>query len=241
MATDGKRFYTAGDADLAQLLGVRAYDLADGRPLNFGNGKSELPAPDGGDARVNGVTGLAYDGGMLYVSYQARDLIGIFDAASGALKDTLSVPAPGRLAVLPDKSLVVTSADKVLLVKDGTVSTFADRHLEQPAGIAVDAGGKVFVANNGKLQNISVFAGDGKYLRAIGKTGGRPAMGHYDRNGMLSPGGIAVDGKGQLWVAESIDAPKRVSLWKTADGSLLNDSWLDRLWRLGLDGSQQAG
>ena len=214
LATDGKHFFSEGDG------GVAAFDLADSRPLNFGNGNPRLSAPAGGDDKLNAVTGLACDGGILYVSYRARNLVGLFDATSGEPKGMIGVPAPGRLAVLPDKSLVVLSGDKVLQVKGATVTTFADRHLEQPAGIAADSNGTVFVSNHGKLQNISVFARDGKFSRAIGKAGGRPAVGRYKKDGLLEPGGIAVDGKGQLWVAETSAAPKRVSVWKTADGSL---------------------
>jgi len=43
--------------------------------------------------------------------------------------------------------------------------------------------------------------------------GGRPSVGAYDPSGMLHPRDIAIDGKGKLWVAESIEAPKRVSVW----------------------------
>lgn len=40
---------------------------------------------------------------------------------------------------------------------------------------------------------------------------------------MLAPGGLAVDADGKLWVAEHDHAPRRVSVWDTATGTLLGD------------------
>jgi hypothetical protein len=37
---------------------------------------------------------------------------------------------------------------------------------------------------------------------------------------MLSPGGIALDKQGRLWVAETLDGPKRISVWDAATGKL---------------------
>jgi hypothetical protein len=96
---------------------------------------------------------------------------------------------------------------------------FADAHLDDPAGIAVDTDGIVYVTNRGDLQNVSVFSPDGQYRRSIGKKGGRPEVGRFDPDGMLRPGGCAVDSEGRLWVAECIDYPKRFSVWDTASGA----------------------
>ncbi len=223
LATDGKRFFTAGSLGYDTSAGVKVFDVADGRPLNFGNGKPEIFAPAGGDAKTNGISGLASDGGTLYVSYVYRNLIGLFDAATGDLKGTWTVPAPGRLAACPDGTLAVVSGNSVLRVKDGKVATTLDTFLDAPQGIAADAAGTLYVSNAGALQNVSVFAPDGTYQRAIGKAGGRPRKGAYDRNGMLEPRGLAVDANGHLWVTETLDGPLRVSLWNAADGALVNE------------------
>src|SRR6185295_295788 len=95
--------------------------------------------------------------------------------------------------------------------------------LDDPSGIDVAADGTLYVANGGKLQNISVFAADGKYLRSIGKSGGRLRVGAYDKTGMLEPGGIALDKKNQLWVAEQLDAPKRYSRWDATSGNFAQE------------------
>ena len=40
---------------------------------------------------------------------------------------------------------------------------------------------------------------------------------------MLEAGGIAVEQRGQLWVAETLDSPKRVSVWDSKTGGLLRE------------------
>ena len=100
---------------------------------------------------------------------------------------------------------------------EGYASIIPD-HLDDPQSIAIGSDGTIYVANRGTLQNVSVFDATGKYLRSIGKTGGRPAKGNYDALGMYMPGGICVDKIGQLWVAETTDAPKRISVWEAKAG-----------------------
>ena len=63
----------------------------------------------------------------------------------------------------------------------------------------------------------------GQYLRSIGMAGGRPAKGRYNPNGMLEPGGIALDKNGHLWVAERLDCPKRISEWDAKTGAFVNE------------------
>ena len=61
---------------------------------------------------------------------------------------------------------------------------------ESVTDIAVDPDlgtGEVYVANCGDLQNISVFNTHGKYLRSIGRKGGRPRVGLYRNDGILDP------------------------------------------------------
>ncbi len=256
MAVDGERLYAAGDLGFDQHAGVKVFDLKDSRPLNFGNQSPVLAPPEGGDAKTDEITGLAYHDGTVYASFAARNLIALYDARAGTPKGTWNVPAPGRLAVRPDGSLAVVSAGTVVAVADGKVVPLAADHLDAPTGIAVGPDGTLYVANAGKLQNISVFTANGEYQRSIGKAGGRARVGRYERDGMLEPGGIALDQAGNLWVAETLDAPKRQSVWNAQTGALVNEffgassyfgwAWIDPrhpdelychnvLWKINLD------
>ena len=60
LATDGKRLFIAGDYSFNED-GVQVLDLADSRPINFGNGKPSLLAPAGGDVKgaCSGAVGSA--------------------------------------------------------------------------------------------------------------------------------------------------------------------------------------
>jgi hypothetical protein len=223
LAVDGDRFFAAGGHGFQEFHGVKVYDLKDGRPLNFASGTPELVAPAGGEAASNEVTGLACANGIVYVAHGKRNLIALHDAKQGTSKGTIEVPAPGAIAVRPDGSLAVVSGATVVAVKDGKVTPLATEHLDAPRGIAVAADGTIYVANGGALQNVSVFGPDGKYLRSIGKAGGRLRVGRYDREGMLEPGGIAIAKDGRLWVAEALDSPKRHSVWNAADGGCADE------------------
>jgi len=218
LAADRERFYAAGGHGFQEFHGVKVFDLKDGRPLNFGSGIPELAAPPGGGAASNEVTGLACHAGTIYVAHGKRNLIAQHDSRQGTLQGTLHVPSPGAIAVRPDRSLAVVSGNTVVAVKDGKVVPLAADHLDRPRGIAVAADGTIYVANGGALQNVSVFGPEGRYLRSVGKAGGRPRMGRYDKSGMLEPGGIALAKDGRLWVAETLNSPKRHSVWDVQSG-----------------------
>ncbi|MEI6520246.1 MAG: FlgD immunoglobulin-like domain containing protein [bacterium] len=223
LATDGKRFFGSGDEGFEQHAGVAVYDAADSRPLNFGNGKPIADLPTGGDDKTNSVTGIAYIDGKLYVAISARNMIAVNDAVMGTLKETINVNNPGALAVAKDGSLLIVSDETILRLKDGKTDTFIKEKIDKPFAVTTDAEGNIYISNRGSLQNISVFSADGKYLRSIGKTGGRPAKGKYEKDGMLEPGGLSVDAKANIWVAETLDSPKRFSVWNSKDGSLANE------------------
>ena len=227
LATDGKRLFIAGDYGFNEE-GVQVLDLTDSRPINFGNGKPSLMAPAGGNTASNRVTGLAYAAGKVYVSLGQRDLIVAYAAESGELQTTWAVPAPGRLAVQSDGSLVALSGTSLVTINLEGGNPLPPRRegiralqagLDAPTGLAVGTNGTIYVANGGKSQDVSVFDSAGKLLRTIGKAGGRPAKGTFDREGLYAPGGIALDAQNRLWVAETTDGPKRISVWDTSSGT----------------------
>ena len=228
LASDGKaRLYGSGGGGFIEGSGVSCYSLVDGRPLNFATGQPKLSAPDNGDLKAaeNTVTGLALaQDGSLYVSYGKRNLVARYDLSDGKLVQKFNVPVPGAMIATSQDALAVLSEGKVLtLTKSGEVSTLIDTHLDSPISLARDSSGNLYVANRGALQNVSVFDGHGKYTRSIGKPGGRPRVGAYDKSGILEPGGIAISQDGKLWIAETLDSPKRISVWNALAGELLQE------------------
>ena len=239
LAATADRYFAAGGHAYQGANAVRVYALADSRPMAFAATGAYAENPPGADAADNAVSGLAYADGLLYVAYAQRNLIAVNDAVTGKLRFTVALPAPHRMKAAPDGSILAIAGQGIVHLKvdrdklarfaaDGPVIDGASvvelrpaaaSHLDEPSGVAVDAQGRVYVANQGKLQNVSVFDVQGQYLKSIGKPGGRPPVGDFERDGMLAPGGIAIDRRGRLWVAETLDFPKRISVWDTETGA----------------------
>ena len=227
VVTDGGSIYVS----MGNRIGV--YSFTTGQTLKFGNGKTQIGMSTADTKKTElfagrkifdgDVTGLVLYQGVLYVSFAGKNMIGLYDAKQGTLRESWTVSAPGRLAIRPDGSLLVISQGKVVAARKDEMTPVVSDHLDSPVSLALDAVGNIYVANGGALQNVSVFTPKGEYVRSIGKPGGRPRMGLFDNTGMLEPGGIAIDKEGKLWVAETLDSPKRISVWKAADGTLLNE------------------
>jgi hypothetical protein len=220
IATDGARLFVVGDFGYNGWESVKLFDAKDGRPLNWGNNNPALAPPAGGDEKTNVANGVAYANGKVYAAWTARNLIGVYDAKSGDLLESWPVPAPGRMVVRPDGAVLAISDGKVARVTKAGAVPFITDHVDMPTGLALAADGTLYVANGGAAQQVTVFDAAGKYAKSLGKAGGRPRVGRYDPSGILEPGGIALDAKGRLWVAETLDAPKRHSVWDPATGAL---------------------
>lgn len=93
--------------------------------------------------------------------------------------------------------------------------------LQDPQGIALDSAGRIYISDLGTSHQVKVFTPGGKFLRAIGHPG-KPGQGVYDIGHMNDPTGLTIDGKGRVWVAENNYQPKRVSVWDTHSGQLLD-------------------
>ncbi len=168
--------------------------------------------------------GIAAGGGRLYLSFD-RDLVVAVDARTGLEVRRFAVRKPSALQVGRDGRVYVLSesARVVVFPADGSASTvaasarLADKE-DWASALAVGPGGEIYLGIRGAHHHVQAFAADGSGPRTIGRPDGRAPLGPWDREGMLAISGLAVDGTGQLWVAEDDAAPRRVSVWDVAGG-----------------------
>jgi sugar lactone lactonase YvrE len=232
LATDGQWVFVY----LAEEKQIRAYAVTDGRQTNFLRGELWAEPNRGKDTACSG---LAWQAGKLYVANAAAGEVAEYDARQGKILRRLPVPAPKWIAAAGQDALLVISGGSIqkLGLTDGKVKPLISQHVDEPKAVAVAQGGTIYVSNGGKRHDVTVFDANGKLLRAIGKPGGRavadlpPDNGHlspsragkWDPDTLLNPRGLAVDAKGRLWVMEHDFSPKRVSVWDTRTGKLLDE------------------
>ncbi len=99
-------------------------------------------------------------------------------------------------------------------------TVFIDERLQEPNQLEMDSRGHCYVSDWGDHHQVKVFDEKGQYIQSIGKPGGKQ-FGYYDERRMHFPNGMAVDQKGQLWVAECDYAPKRISVWDATNGEFI--------------------
>ncbi len=151
--------------------------------------------------------------------------VAIIDIKTRKLLQRWPVAHPRHLCVAGEALVyVVSDASTVLALNLATGETRpVVQGLKNATGIAVDKDGLIYVGVREPDNQVKVYAADGKLVRTIGRQGGRAAIGPWTADGMLWVNGLAVDGQGKLWVAESDTAPKRMSVWDSASGKFLNE------------------
>ena len=133
----------------------------------------------------------------------------------------IDVDKPRFVRAVNDTLVYVVSDRRNILAVDpaaGTVKTVI-KDLPDASGVTADEQGRLYVSVQGAEQQIRIFTADGKPAGAIGRKGGRPALGAFVQDGVLNPVGLVVDKEGKLWVAEANETPKRFSVWQARAGA----------------------
>ena len=229
LATDGKLLWVANVDGRSGEFTIWRCDLATGAYAPWKRkdaaGKEVLDLPVRAKDGLAQCRAIAHHGGKLAVILAGERSVLLLDAQTGDQVGALTGLPEGLSAVAfrADGKLLLTAGGSLLLADPagGAPATLATG-LDDPRSIAVDAQDLIYVAQRGKAITVTVLAADGKQLRTVGKPGGRPEVGFFDEQAMLSPSQIAIDAKGRLWVTEGHQQPKRTSVWG-ADGALAFD------------------
>jgi len=127
--------------------------------------------------------------GLFAHSGSASDTLGaLYNIAtlSAARQDASGIAALAPSAPVYSPALTAAPNDWTLAL------TFSGGGLSAPAGVAIDAAGNVWVADNTSAGAVSELSPTGAALS--------PAAG-YTGNGLVGPLGLAIDSGGQVWVA----------------------------------------
>lgn len=169
--------------------------------------------------------GCALDNKAIYIASYHDNAIYVCDKATAADIKTITVDRVAGIAKLSEGQLLAISKTGVVQIDAGTgkqTVIVEQGTLIAPMDIAIASDGSFYVSQRGNAMDVVHFNPQGKRIGSIGKTGGRPASGVYDRQGMLMPRGLALDARQQLWVAEEDFAPRRVSVWES-QGSFVRE------------------
>ena len=171
------------------------------------------------------LAGLAAKDGRVYVSLRVPGEVAVFSSADLTELARWKLAKPAGLAFAADGTLFGISGQTVvrLNLSDGSATPVIRAGLDAPVALAVDGQGAFYVSDWGAAHCVKVFDASGRPARTIGKAGGRPWTGAYDRDGMLLPRGIAVDKNGLLWVAEDENKPRRISVWNASSGAFVKE------------------
>jgi outer membrane protein assembly factor BamB len=197
-----------------------------------GTSSPELPiagiwdkgGPAAGPNMPDRLAGMDARGGKVFISCappNGRCFLAVLDGETGAVEKLIDVENPGFIRAVSDDVVYVVQDRRTVVAVDpqsGTVKPVVTG-LDGAVGVTTDDEGRLYVSVRGTVQQVLVFTADGKPAGAIGRPGGRPAVGPFVQDGVLNPAGLVVDKEGRLWVAEGNQTPPRFSVWQARAGA----------------------
>ena len=225
LATDGKILWVAQEDTRSFVYRVdlvtgryAAWDKkgTDGQPV-LDLLVSDQPGVRDGKAPIN-LRGIAWHAGEVAVCLAREGAVKVLDSSTGVVKRSVPIPQVRGITHIGD-TWIVLAGDRLLRLGTGDPVAFGDAQWADAYALAADAAGNLHVSRRGKHQDIAVLNAEGRVVRTIGRSGGRPLSGAFDEQGMRDPAQLAVDRLGRVWVTEQTSNPKRTSVWG-ADGGL---------------------
>jgi len=230
LASDGKTVFAFNNIKQYAALAVYRVDARTGQYTEWSDLKStDLTMKDlwGNTKEAEASpSGLAAMDGSVFITFSGQDTVFVVDAKTGKVAKRLSVPKPSDVEAASAKLIFVVSGGAQVLsvnVETGETKTAAKPALggkDWVSALALDKAGNLYLGIRGDHHHVLAFAPDGKPLRGIGRKDGRALAGPWTPDGMFNVSGMAVDNRGQLWVAEDDGSPRRVSVWDTQTGAL---------------------
>ena len=99
------------------------------------------------------------------------------------------------------------------MIETGKIDTIAIPEVQRGTALAVAEDGRIAIADTGPDRQIKVYSPEGKLLYRAGTQFGRPLRGPFNPQGFGTVKSIAFGRDGRLWVAESDEFPRRISVW----------------------------
>ncbi len=217
------------------------------------NGKElpfEYPIKDAvKDPKAGNVTGIAVNDKVIAIALndQATEQVNRPEALEDRNGESESVEAMGMLAFINKETAQLINKVKIPVleaiafnskgnifgickgkvfaidIKTGKLTPLKTPGLGEASAITFDSDDNLVVTDIGQDKQVKAYSLDGKLVYTCGKKGGRPIRGKFDPQAMLKMSSVAVDAKGQVWVVESWDFPRRISVWNPKDGALVID------------------
>ena len=154
----------------------------------------------------------------------------VIDANTGVLKKKIPLDNVGQIAFSQTTGLLYAIVGENICEVDihsgkiRTIAVNAGADFKMGTPIASDDEGNILVMDIGSDRQIKALSPtNGKLIYTVGKQGGRPYVGKWEKEGLTEKVfGMSCNNKGEIAVAELWEVPRRISVWGK-DGKLIRD------------------